>query len=124
MIMKNIWKKLISSVGALALTAGLAYGYSVSVDGIGFNATTAPTLTCGTSPSFSGNDLAGTVTVGTASPTSCAIPFAVTKSAAPTCIVGSQTQLAAFSWTVSTTAITVTQTATSSNKIAYVCVGQ
>lgn len=121
--MKNFWKKLVSGVAALALTAGLAYGYTVTVDGIGLGSTTAPSLTCGTSPSFTGNDVAGAVTVGTASPTSCVIPFAATKSAAPVCVVGSAPQVAAFTWVVAATGITVTQTGTSSNVIRYVCMG-
>ena len=122
--MKNLWKKVLSAILAVSLTAGFAFGITITLDAIGIGSTTAPTLTCGTSPTFAGNDLGGTVTVGTASPTSCVIPFAVTKSAAPNCVVGSTPQLAAFSWTIATTGITVTQTATSSNKISYVCIGQ
>ena len=122
--MKNLWKKLISAVAAIAVTSGIAFAYTVVLDGIGLGTTTAPVLTCGTSPTIVGNDMAGTVTVGTASPTGCTITFNTAKSVAPACAVTSQSQLASFAYTISTTAVTVTQTATSSNKINYVCMGQ
>lgn len=82
----------------------------------------APTLSsCGTSPSISGTDLAGEVTMGTGSPTGCVITFTNTKTNAPYCAVTSQSQLASFAYSISTAAITTVQTGTSSNKIDYVC---
>ena len=84
---------------------------------------TAPTLTsCGTSPTISGGDLAGTVTMGTGAPTGCVITFATAYSGAPHCVVSWRaTPLATQSYAVSATAITLTQTATSSNIVNYVC---
>ena len=84
---------------------------------------TAPTLTsCGTSPAISGGDLAGTVTMGTGAPTGCIITFATAYSTAPHCVVSWRaTPLATQSYAVSTTAITLTQVATSSNIVDYVC---
>lgn len=76
--------------------------------------TATPTLTTGST------DAAGEVTAGT-SATSVTITFALAKTNAPFCTVTSQTQLAAFAYTVSTTVITITQTATTGNKINYVC---
>ena len=88
--------------------------------------TTAPVLSsCGTSPSISGNDVAGEVTMGTGSPTGCVITFNASYAAAPYCTVTWQnTPLASQSYTVSTTAITLTQTATSSNKVNYHCLAR
>lgn len=76
--------------------------------------TGSPTIVTGSS------DTAGEVTAG-ASATSVIISFSATKTNAPFCVVTSQTQLAAFAYTISTTAITITQTATSGNKINYHC---
>lgn len=76
--------------------------------------TGTPTILAGST------DGAGEVTAG-ASATSVVITFAAAKDSAPLCVVTSQTQLAAFAYTVSTTAITITQTATSGNKINYHC---
>jgi hypothetical protein len=86
--------------------------------------TTAPALTsCGTSPSILGSDTSGVVTMGTASPTGCVITFTTAYKAAPTCVVNwNATPLASQSWSVSTTALTLTQTATSSNAASYICV--
>lgn len=88
--------------------------------------TTAPALTsCGTSPAIVGTDTAGTVTMGTGTPTGCVITFNVAYVAAPHCVVQwIATPLASQSYATSTTAITLTQTATSSNVAKYMCVGQ
>ena len=123
--MKNLWKKLISAVAAIAVTSSLAFAYTVVLDGIGLGGTTAPALTtCGTSPVIVGNDMAGTVTTGTATPTACTVTFNTAKSVAPACAVTSQSQLASFAYTLSTTAIVIAQTGTNSNKFNYVCMGQ
>ena len=122
--MKNLWTKLLSALAAIAVTSSLAFAYTVVLDGIGLGSTTAPVLSCGTSPSVIGNDMAGTVTVGTATPTACNITFNTVKSAAPACIAGSAPQVAAFTWVVTATGIAITQTGTSSNKITYICMGQ
>ena len=122
--MKNIWTKVISGLVALSLTAGLAFGFTTVLDGISLGSTTAPALTsCGTTPSIVGTDLAGTVTMGTTA-TGCIITFNTAKSAAPHCIVQwIATPLASQSYTTSTTAITTTQTSTSSNVLKYICIG-
>lgn len=88
--------------------------------------TTAPALTsCGTSPAIVGTDTAGTVTMGTGTPTGCVITFNVAYTAAPHCVVSwIATPLASQSYATSTAAITLTQTATSSNVVKYACVGQ
>jgi hypothetical protein len=84
---------------------------------------TGPTLTsCGTSPTIAGSDTSGTVTMGTGAPTGCVITFGTAYSPAPHCVVTWRaTPLATQSYAVSTTAITLTQVATSSNVVDYVC---
>ncbi len=84
-----------------------------------------PVLTsCGTTPAVTGSDTAGVVTMGTGTPTTCTITFAVAYTAAPYCTVTWQTNIASMIYTVSASAISLTQTATSSNKVNYVCVAQ
>jgi hypothetical protein len=83
---------------------------------------TAPALTsCGTSPAIEGSDLSGTVTMGTGSPTGCVITFNVAYANAPRCTVSWRSNLGTMQYTTSTTAITLTQTATSSNLVDYIC---
>lgn len=83
---------------------------------------TAPTPTGTGSPVMTtgSTDSAGQVTSGTAA-TSVIITFASAKTNAPFCTVTAETQLVAFAYTVSTTAITITQTATSGELIDYHC---
>ena len=85
----------------------------------------APSLSsCGTSPSISGSDTAGEVTMGTTS-TGCVITFAVAFAAAPYCVVTFQNSpLASQSYSVSATAITTVQTSTSNNKLNYNCIAR
>jgi hypothetical protein len=85
---------------------------------------TAPALTsCGTSPTIVGSDLAGTVTMGTGAPTGCVITFARPYISAPACVVTWQAApLLSQSYTISNTAVTLVQTATSSDKVNYSCI--
>lgn len=76
--------------------------------------TGTPTIVAGST------DTAGEVTSG-ASAISVVITFTVAKTNAPFCTVTPQTQLAAFAYTISTTAITITQALTSGEKIDYHC---
>lgn len=87
--------------------------------------TTAPALTsCGTTPAITGTDTAGIVTMGT-SATGCVITFNQAYVAAPFCVVSwIATPLASQSYVTSNTAITLTQTSTSNNKVQYICIGQ
>lgn len=90
---------------------------------IRFDTNGAPTVTGTGTPTIStgATDTAGEVTSGT-SATSVVITFQSVKTNAPTCNVTPQTQLLAFSYTISTSAITITQTATTGDKIDYFCV--
>lgn len=76
--------------------------------------TGSPTIVAGST------DRAGEVTAGS-SATSVVITFATPYATAPVCNVDTQTQITSFAYAISTTAITVTQTATSANKIDYQC---
>ncbi len=85
-----------------------------------------PVLTScgGGSPAILGDDKAGLVTMGT-SATGCVITFASAYTSTPFCVVTWQaTPLASQSYAISTTAITLTQTSTSSNKANYICLAQ
>jgi len=90
---------------------------------LGTASAAAPAVTsCGTSPSIAGTDTAGEITMGTGSPTACTITFNVAYVSSPFCTVTWQANpLLAQSYAVTTTAITLTQTATSSNKVNYHC---
>src|ERR1017187_2184781 len=78
---------------------------------------------CGTSgATIVGTDFSGVATVGGSATTSCVITFGTAFVTAPNCVVAPMSGiLAAFSWATSTTALTVTQTSTASNTIAYIC---
>lgn len=85
--------------------------------------TTAPALTsCGTgSPTITGTDEAGIVTMGT-SATGCVITFNVAYTGTPFCVVTwIATPLASQSYVTSNAAITTTQTSASGNKLQYIC---
>lgn len=79
--------------------------------------------TCGTTaPSVVGTDFAGVITVGTSATTSCVLTFGTAFGAAPVCVLTPKSAiLAALSYSTSTTALTITQTSTASNTIAYIC---
>lgn len=87
-----------------------------SIDGAGniiTGGSTPSVGTCGTSPSVSGNDTAGTVTVGTGVVTACTLTFSTTKSSTPK-VVGcvANSALACGVSAKSTTAVTFTFSAT------------
>lgn len=119
----------VANLGGIAQTIGdvirnpILIGHVVSVQAQG----QIPALTtCGTTPilAVGSTDRAGTVTMGTATPTGCIITFGVAYVTAPTCIVTwIATPLASQSYVTSATAITLTQTATSSNVVKYICEG-
>jgi len=90
--------------------------------------TAPPALTaCGTSPTISGDDRAGEVTLGSGNPTTCIITFAnqyggpAGAAAPPYCTVTWQSNLPVMQYTVNYLAIGVTQTAASGNKLNYRC---
>jgi hypothetical protein len=109
---------IILADGAGAQRARYNDGWKLATTG------TAPVLSsCGTTPAISGDDFSGTVTMGTSTPTGCIITFTNAKTAAPHCIVSWRANIASMAYTTSTTALTITQTATDSNLIDYICTG-
>lgn len=85
---------------------------------------TSPALTsCGSGPTITGNDHAGTVVGGTGS-TGCTVTFANTYATAPHCTVTAQTGSLTniFSYSVSVSAITTTETSFGTGKFDYVCI--
>lgn len=89
------------------------------VIGQNFSGTTSVSA-CGTSPSIVGTDLSGRAVQGSVS-TGCTINFGLTYSTTPNCTVTDEAGLA-FSYTVSTTQIIVTNIgALSSTAMQYTC---
>lgn len=85
-----------------------------------------PVLTAcitGGTPALVGTDFQGTITGGTTASTSCVVTFGTAFQVAPNCNVSWKSgPLAAMSWAVSTTALTITQTSNASSQIVYTCV--
>lgn len=103
-----------------------AKGNGVSQRHLAVATDTAPALTScgGGTPAITGNDVAGVVTMGT-SATGCVITFNTAYTNAPYCVVTwIATPLASQSYVTSASAITLTQTSTSTNKVQYICFGQ
>lgn len=100
---------------------------AVDIDGnshIGLGGAAPGVSSCGTgSPSVSGTDTAGTITIGTTA-TTCTLTFKIAYAAAPHCVVSDQSALSdVTSYTVSTTAIVLTMTSNSGDKVNYICSG-
>lgn len=89
-----------------------------------FEGPTSSLGSCGGSPALKtgSNDIMGEVTVGSAT-TSCVVNFSNTKNSVPACIVTSKSTLAAFGYSVSTTALTVTATTLGGDVVDYFCAG-
>lgn len=84
----------------------------------------ASVASCGTSPSIvsGSSDVAGEITTGTGSPTTCKINFSATKTNAPFCIVRAQTNSKQPDYTISTSQISLSNlTGTGGDKIDYQC---
>jgi len=102
--------------------------FGVQLNGHIVSSGTVPTLgSCGTSPSIDANstDLAGTITAGTGSPSSCALVFVSAYLNTPVCVIAdNSTTVTADISSVSTTGFTVSLSAgLSSVKIYYICIG-
>jgi|SRR5882724_5012640 len=86
-----------------------------------------PTLTgtCGSSPSVlaGSTDNAGTINLGTGSPTACNLVFAHAYSSTPSCTVTRQSGNAGLAYTLATNQLS-TAGGAASDKINYVCMGQ
>jgi hypothetical protein len=79
-------------------------------------------MTCGSGPSVAGSDFIGTISVGTGVVTSCVMPFSRTLSAAPTCVISTNSASVAGGVTTATTSLTIALSATlGGGKIFYMC---
>ena len=134
-MLKSRFLAAVAAIALLSSSAALAQNIPYSPgsvtpnpphEAINNNTTAVPALSsCGTSPSFVGNDNAGVITLGTGTPTGCVVTFGVPYVSAPMCSVVWETgPIAAMSWTVTNLALTITQTGTNSTKVAYLCIAQ
>lgn len=114
----------ITATGNLAVTGAATFTAATNANAHVNTGATPPVLTsCGTTPSITGSDTAGIVTMGTTA-TGCVITFATAYTGTPYCVVSwVATPLASQSYVTSNVAITTTQTSTSNNKLQYVCLG-
>lgn len=97
--------------------------FMVTAAGHVIASSTSPVLSsCGTSPSMVGSDAWGTVTTG-ATASGCTVTFQIAYTAAPSCVVTARTGSVAntFSYTISTTALTVTETGLGGGLFDYNC---
>lgn len=97
------------------------------IDNVGhqFASSTNPVLSsCGTAPTMTGSDHHGTVTAG-ATASGCTITFGVTYPVAPTCVVSNQSMsvVNAMTYTISATALTISEVGLGGAKFDYICYG-
>lgn len=120
-------KMRISADGKVGIGTSLP-GATLDVKGHIANSGAAANVgTCGTSPSISGNDMRGEVTLGTGSPTACTVTFASAYATSPFCVitpVGGNPGAIQWWITSSTTELVMNFSAspTASQKFAYHCV--
>jgi hypothetical protein len=109
-------------------SAGVATSTLFGIDSAGhvIGSSTSPTLSsCGTSPSVNGDDKHGYITVGSVSASGCTLTFAVAYKSRPTCLVSNESMsvVNALTLSVSTSALTLTQTGLTGNVVDYICQG-
>lgn len=124
---QTAYKGIVFSIAGLENTTAKIFE-EIDQWGHRFTGGDAPTISsCGTSPSFIGaaNDNDATIQVGSVSATGCTSTFAHAWLTAPTCSVNERTGSVAnaFSYTVSTSAIVITQTGLTSDIIDIHCTG-
>lgn len=107
-------------------TAGFYFGNGfagVTKHFAGSSASVPVVTACGTTPTLAAGsgDFSGTITMGTTA-TGCVLTFGTPFTVAPSCnVTWRATPLASQSYTNSATALTLTQTSTSSNLVDYTC---
>ena len=104
-------------------TSGIYAVAVTTANHISFSGILPSTSSCGTGAGFLGNDNAGRITPG-GSAAGCTVTFATPWKNIPSCVVGEETfsLTNALSYTVSTTALTITETSLTS-KLDYICHG-
>lgn len=123
----NISASSSAQVGTLCYGTSGNITYNVSGSCNGFASSAAPVVSaCGTSPSIDANasNKSGLVTVGTVAAASCTVTFSSGGySTWNHCRVTSQSTIASFAYTYTTTAITVAGTSLVGDKFDYSCDG-
>lgn len=103
------------------------YIVDVSTTGhINSQAVTGATVTsCGTTPAFTGSDIAGTITTGSGSPTACTLTFAKPFTNTPVCVVSDtlDTAVAQITSISNTNVVFGFSAGLNSGKILYICIG-
>lgn len=117
----NYWGFIISSSTATASTTLFA------IDNVGhiIASSTNPVVTsCGTAPVLTGDDVHGEVVPG-ATATGCTISFSKPWNAAPICTISNQSMsvVNAMTYSISSSALTITMTGIAGNKVDYICMG-
>ena len=101
--------------------------FQAHVKNTGGTALTTTSLSCGASPAITGMDLAGIITVGAATTTSCTLTFSATYTTAPYCVCSSDAVASGGVFTgCSTTATTLVATlvaGSTAQKFTYICIG-
>ncbi len=84
--------------------------------------TPAPTITGSGTPTISGTDTAGLITMGTSATTATAV-FGRAYLSVPFCVVSAQNAFTTtnIAYVLATTSIALTQNSTSGNKVNYMC---
>ena len=79
---------------------------------------------CGSSPTITGSDSNGKVTIGTGATQSCTVTFDSTFTAAPACVIAGDNNGIGYAATTSATVLTITSSADmASDVISYICMG-
>lgn len=115
-----------SGLSGIATAASPSFTGDIGVGGNLVTSGSAPAVSaCGTSPTISGNDRAGKVTVGTGGlVSSCTVTFNAAYGAAPHCFLNDQSEIVSVKATTTTSALTISKTTpfAASSVIDYFCV--
>ena len=99
----------------------------IQIDRLGHTIATGadPVITsCGTTPSVSGSDRAGNVTIGTEVTTSCTVTFAEPYASTPSCTVTGDNTAVTYARTITASVLTILSSADmASDVISYNCMG-
>lgn len=87
------------------------------------NGTAPGVSSCGTSPAITGTDVAGIITAGSGTVTSCTVTFASAYASAPACHASSSTAITSLTVSSSTAALVIGGASLTSDTIYYTCMG-
>jgi hypothetical protein len=121
---QNVWTATGTNVPSTSITT--IAGKALVANTLGFTGAAPAVSACGTSPSIDGNasNNSGTVTVGTVAAASCTVTFAASGYTTWNhCRVTAQSATAAFGYTYTKTALTVTATSLIGEVFDYSCDG-